>query len=288
MGSMYSDTRCKVPVRYGTMFDGDGETLMKLMKSECGKKDFGTALQFLALDPISAEAHMIRKAIAGFGTNELLLYSIVVGRSNQEITILKKKYFDIFTKDLGSALDNDLGRSFEALILNCLQANEEEYDPDGKHNNAQLEDDCEKLYKMAEGKFGTNEKGLFKLLCESPGQYMKQLSLLYAEKHGYTIPKVLENEMGGQLRGAALHLVGMKLKPYETIAGLIEKACAKKLGTNELLLTCTLIRYQRVLPQVDTAHIEAYGKSIKDRVQSEVGGLYRKLLLEILAVGMGE
>jgi Annexin len=193
MGNMDMETRCKVPARYGIMFGGDDKTLMKVMKSECGKRDFGTALQFLAVDPCSAEAYMLEKAIAGFGTNELLLYTVVVGRSNTEMTMLKKKYFDIFTRDLGSALDKDLGRNFEALILNCLQANEEAYDPN-YHNASKMADDCEQLYSMGQGKFGTNEKGLFKLLCVSPPEYLQKLNLLYADKYGYTIPKVRNND----------------------------------------------------------------------------------------------
>lgn len=73
----------------------------------------------------------------------------------------------------------------------------------------------------------------------------------------------------------------MKLKPYETLAKLIEKSCAG-FGTNETLLTTTLIRYQFVLKEVNVAHIELYGKSIRDRVKDETRGKYETLLLEVI------
>ena len=73
MGSMSGETRCKVPIRYKQMFDKD---LRALIKSECGGRDFGTALGFLAVNPVEAEVEMINKACKGLGTNETLLYPI--------------------------------------------------------------------------------------------------------------------------------------------------------------------------------------------------------------------
>mmetsp|Transcript_766 Transcript_766/g.895 ORF Transcript_766/g.895 Transcript_766/m.895 type:complete len:81 (-) Transcript_766:71-313(-) len=73
----------------------------------------------------------------------------------------------------------------------------------------------------------------------------------------------------------------MKLKPYEAIAGLIKAACAG-IGTDELLLTCCIIRYQDVMGHVNFAHEELYGKSIQDRVKDECGGNYKDLLLALI------
>lgn len=113
MGSMTGETRCKVPLRYPQMFDKD---LKALVKSECGSRDFGTALQFLAVDPVEAECDMIKKACKGLGTDETLLYTIICGRSNKEMQLLKAKYFDIHTEDLGRVLDSELGGNFEQLV----------------------------------------------------------------------------------------------------------------------------------------------------------------------------
>jgi hypothetical protein len=100
------------------------------MKSECGKGDFGTALQFLVVPSDEAECDMMKKACKGLGTDELILHLIVCGRTNKEIQILKKKFFDLYSKDLGSYLDSDLGGDFERLVCNCLRGSEQEYDPD--------------------------------------------------------------------------------------------------------------------------------------------------------------
>jgi hypothetical protein len=65
------------------------------------------------------------------------------------------------------------------------------------------------------------------------------------------------------------------------MAKLIKDACAG-FGTDELLLACTIIRCQAILGQVQSAHIELYGKTIHDRVRKEVGGKFKTLLLQVL------
>ena len=257
-----------------------GKELLAVVKSECGNKDFGTALQFLSVNPCEAECLMIDKATKGVGTDELLLITIICGRTNSEMELLKKTYFNVHTKDLGRKLDSELGGDLEQLIFNVLQADEKDFDPDF-HTEERAKQDADAIHKMGQGRWGTNEAGLFKLIVASPPKYVKMINNSYADKFGYTLPKAFEKELGGAVETAALFMIGMKLKPIETVAGLIEKAC-KGIGTNELLLTTVLIRYQDVMGQVNVAHQELYGQSIEDRVKKEVRGDYEKLLLNIL------
>jgi hypothetical protein len=251
-----------------------------VVKSECGKGDFGMALQFLALNPCEAESLMIDKAAKGVGTDELLLITIMCGRTNSEIELLKKTYFNMHDKDLGRKLDSELGGDLEQLVINVLQADEKKFDPD-YHTNDRAKDDADKLHSMSQGRWGTNETGLFKLLIASPPKYVAMINSAYADKYGYTLPKAFEIELGGTVETAALFVIGMKLKPIETIAGLIDRAC-KGFGTNEILLTTVLIRYQKVMAQVNVAHQELYGQSIEDRVKKELRGNFESLLLCLL------
>jgi hypothetical protein len=169
---------------------------------------------------------------------------------------------------------------YSRLIINSLQASELPYDPQ-YHTDDMAKDDAEILYKKGQGKWGTDEKGIFKIRCSAPPEYITKLNAVYTEKYGYTLLKVLEKELSGNVRDGAMHMLGMKLKPYETIAKLIKSACAG-FGTNELLLTCCIIRYQHVMKDVMSAHIELFGKTIHDRVREETSGKYKEVLLTIL------
>ena len=279
MGGMTPETRCKVPVRYQEMFEKE---LKEVMKSECGSRDFGTALQFLAVSPHVAECDMIEKACQGMGTNEQLLSTLIVGRSNEEMELLKKTYFDIYTEDMGRKLDGELGGSFEQLIVNCLQASEEVYDADFHGADDKAKEDAQELYDMGQGQWGTNEQGLFKKLCAMPPEHLQAVNDAYAEEYGYTIPKVMEKEFGGDSKFGACLLVNMKLHPYVAVANLIQEA-VEGFGTNELLLTCILIRYQAWLKEVKPVFEEQYGKPLEDVIQSETGGDYETILMQIVA-----
>jgi Malectin domain/Annexin len=204
-----------------------------------------------------------------------------IGFASYSSFAIQKKYFALNTKDLGRKLDGELGGALDQLIFNVLQGAEEEYDLN-YHTAAKMEADVATLHKMGQGKsFGTDEKGLFKILCATPPEYLKKLNLLYAEKHGFTLVKVLETELNGPVEKAAMFMIGMKLKPHEEIAKLIKKSCAG-VGTNELLLTSAIIRYQSIIKQVDATHMELYGETIRDRVITECGGHYQRVLLELL------
>ena len=185
----------------------------------------------------------------------------------------------MYGEDLGNLLGQELGGHFETIVFNCLQGIEEAFD--AQYHTADLvAKDVATIYKMSEGKFGTDESGLFKLLCARPSEHLTKVNLAYADKHDVTLFKVMETELGGKTRDATLFLLGMKIKPYATVAKLIKTAC-KGVGTNEMLLSATLIRYQICLKEVMVAYQELYGQSLKEMLKSEIGGDFRRLLTEL-------
>jgi hypothetical protein len=86
------EERAQVAAKYPKVH---GKSLQKIMRTECGKGDFGDALQLLAVPSDEAECEMIKKACKGVGTNELLLYPVICGRTNAEIDLLKKKFYKV-------------------------------------------------------------------------------------------------------------------------------------------------------------------------------------------------
>lgn len=272
-----ANERWKVSKRYKELYD---QPLDELMKKEFSG-DFKFGMTCLAMPLDEAECYMLKKGTDGIGANHHVVYSIMCGRTNDEVNRIKKNYFKLYTKDLGKLLASELHGDMERLVFNAMQGGEEVYDPQF-HTDEKAADDADAIYKMGQGKFfGTDEKSIFKILCASPSEHLKNISRIYADKYGFTLLKAMEKELGGNVRDGCLFVVGMKLKPYETIAQLIKTACAG-IGTDELLLTCCIIRYQMVMKDVMGAHIELFGKSVHDRVRHECGGKYKTLLLEIL------
>jgi Annexin len=94
----------------------------------------------LALRPDRAEAAMIKSACKGIGASANIIWSIMAGRTNEEVERLKKVYFEIYSKDLGKLLASELHGDMERLVFTCLQAGEEAYDPQYHTKDKAVED----------------------------------------------------------------------------------------------------------------------------------------------------
>mmetsp|Transcript_388 Transcript_388/g.573 ORF Transcript_388/g.573 Transcript_388/m.573 type:complete len:331 (+) Transcript_388:63-1055(+) len=283
LGTLNGEMRHLVNLAYEQTYDKD---LRKVMKSECGSGDFGFALQLMALPPHEADAMICRKAMSGMGTKERLLWPLLCGRSNEDMDLLKSTYFNMYDKDLSVQLASELGGDFERLIFHCLQGNEQEFDEDF-HSDEKVEEDVEQFHSAGEGQWGTDEKSLFEIICKSPPTHLERVNELYVENNEVTLLKALDTELGGDVEKGAKYAVGMKLKPFETMAAHIKSTCAG-FGTDELALTCCIIRYQPYLSEINAAHEELFEKTIQDRIESEVSGDYKKLLLTIVDAACAE
>jgi Annexin len=220
--------RYKLSMRYKELFN---ESLAELMKKEFSGavvskfSSFGAVMEFLAMPSHEAECAMLYKATKGVGASANVIYAIMCGRTNVEMELIKKTYFKMYTKDLGKLMASELHGEMERIIFNCMQSGEEVYDPQF-HTADKVLEDIEQIYSAGQGRWGTDEKSIFKLLCAAPPEHVQNLNKAYSDKYGYSLMKALEKELSGNVRDATVHMIGMKIKPYETIAALIKKACA--------------------------------------------------------------
>ncbi|KAL3801933.1 hypothetical protein HJC23_010277 [Cyclotella cryptica] len=264
LGSKDCKERFLIAFRYKEKY---GKELYDLMKKE-NSGDFGILTQLLALPIPEAEAKIIRIATKGFGTKEKLLYSVICGRSNEEIEILKKAYFQRYNKDLSILVSSELSGDIKKLAMCCLQGIEEKYDPT-YHTESKAREDAEKFYKAGQGKWGTDEATLFEIICKAPPKYLKLINDAYVNKYEVNLEYALKKELSGKAESAAIFHLNMKLSPYKTMAEHIKSTCAM-MGTDELGLSCAILRYQSVLPQVMMEHTAQFGKTLQERFRDEL------------------
>ena len=278
LGSKDIHERYLIAYRYKETYNQDLKDLMN--KETSG--NFGVLIKLLALPIPDAEAKIINMATKGMGTNEKLLWSVICGRSNEEIELLKKVYFKKYNKDLSILVASELSGVLKKLHLTCLQGMEETYDPT-YHNESKAVEDADEFYAAGEGKWGTDEAALFDIICKAPPKYLQMIDDAYVAKRNHNLERALEKELSGKGKKAAIFHLNMKLNPYKTAAEHIKSTCAG-IGTDELGLSCAILRYQHILPRVMVEHVNISSKTVEDRVVSETSGYYRKLLVQMINV----
>lgn len=122
---------------------------------------------------------MIRKATAGIGASVNIIWSILCGRTNDEIDHLKKTYYDKYDQDLGKVLASELRGQKERIVFNCLQGAEEVYDPQF-HTADKANEDAEAIYGKGQGRWGSDEKGIFKIICAAPKEHLENVNKSYS------------------------------------------------------------------------------------------------------------
>ena len=78
--------------------------------------------------------------------------------------------------------------------------------------------------------------------------------------------------------------VRVNLNAWPFLAEHIESTMAG-MGTDETALSAAIVRYHPYLSQIQAAYEKKYEKSLRDRIEAEVGEEYQKLLLKLLDPG---
>lgn len=276
LGNKSPDQRSLIGERYKQLFS---TSLKALVNSETSGH-YGKLLSLIASPLPEAEAELLYLATKGAGTTEKYIFPIVVGRTNTEINILKKTYFELYNEDLSVRLNSELGGDFKKVVLASLQGALVDFNP-SFHTAQKAEQDADALYAAGQGKFGTDEEAFIKIIVTSPPEHLRNVNAIYAKKYNYTIIKAVEKEFGGDAEKALLFAVRQVLEPLELLAEYFESTM-KGFGTDEEGLSAAVVRYHIVLPQIKEAYKKAYGKDLKDRIHGETSGDYRALLEAIL------
>ncbi|ETK76597.1 hypothetical protein L917_16752 [Phytophthora nicotianae] len=275
LGSKSPETRNLISLRYKELYQ---QPLKSLLKSETSG-DFGRLLRMISTPLAETEAQILRDATKGMGTTESLIVQILSGRTNEEMNILKRTYFDLVGKDLAVTLNSELSGDFRKVVMAILQSSQEPYNP-AVHNAAKAEEEAVALYKAGQGRLGTNEEVFIGILVKAPPELLKMMDAVYVAKYNNNIAKAVDKEFSGDAKKSLNYLVRSTLDPYPAIAEVFEKTM-KGFGTDETGLSTALVRYQSVLPHVKAAYKRLYHEELRDRISGETSGDYKKLLLEV-------
>ncbi|CAH0519050.1 unnamed protein product [Peronospora belbahrii] len=276
IGPLTPNDRGLISLRYKELYK---QSLRDQVKSETSGA-LGYLLQLICFSLPEAEAYMLFHAMKGAGTTDQLIYSIIMGRPNEEIGLLKKAYFEMYDTDLSVAINDEISGDFLSVIMKALQEPMVDYKP-SFHTKEKAIDDAEILYNAGEGKWGTEENVFIKVLLSSPPEHLRNINAAYQAKHERDLVYAIENEFSGSDGAALLFFVHISLNAWPFLADHIEGTMAG-VGTDKTALSAAVVRYHPYMSNIKAAYEKKYKMSLHDRIQAEVSGEYQELLLQLL------
>ncbi|KAF8174952.1 hypothetical protein BJ912DRAFT_989350 [Pholiota molesta] len=247
--------------------------------------NFSFAARLLTLGPLGADVDLARKALVGFGTNEMLLVELVLGRPGHEIRWLKNAYKLRYGKDLVDDVKSDLSGKTERMFIMALNTQKPMDSPYMQIDHTRVAADVEELHRASKKK---EEPPFFEILINRSDQHIAAVITAFSLRYK-SLSKVIKKTFSGTIEHGLLHIVhGAKPKRDQQgiwrDAKLLEKSMAG-LGTKDQQLVYRLVRAHWApgrMEAVKDAYKRRYGKALEGRVRGETSGAYRDLLVAIL------
>ena len=259
---------------YKRQFNRD---LIKDIKSELSG-DFKDTVVALFQDPVTFDCYSLNKAMKGLSTNEDTLIEILTTRNNQYISLIKKRYQEIYGKSLESELSSELSGDLKKVMLTLSSGTRSE-------NLNPKAEECEvlaeKLYKAGEKRWGTDEKVFYDILTKSSIEELKSIDRIYEKKHKHGLITAIDKEFSGKMKKLLQTIVASSINPSEYFATRIFYAI-DGLGTKDTLLIRTIVTRNEIdINQIMEGYQRMFKRDMIKDIKGDTSGNYMILLVEL-------
>ncbi|NXU65573.1 ANXA5 protein, partial [Horornis vulcanius] len=267
--------RQEIASAFKTLF---GRDLVDDLKSELTGK-FETLMVSLMRPAYIFDAHALKHAIKGAGTNEKVLTEILASRTPAEggsRVVSGCCCFAEYEANLEDKITGETSGHFQRLLVVLLQANR---DPDAGVDDALVEQDAQVLFRAGELKWGTDEEKFITILGTRSVSHLRRVFDKYMTISGFQIEETIDRETSGDLEKLLLAVV----KCIRSVPAYFAETLyysMKGAGTDD----DTLIRVMVSRSEVDLLDIRRefrknFAKSLYQMIQKDTSGDYRKALL---------
>ncbi|KAH8918621.1 Annexin [Atractiella rhizophila] len=261
-----------------------GKTLIDELKGELSSW-FEFGMTGIVFGPVEFDVELIERASAGIGTKEDLLTEILLGRSSQEMSMLKAEYQRRTRRQLEARVQGELSLKTERMFNIAMAARYEDLLQPPQQIESLLQSDLQALNNsLRTGR--TDEIGVCSIILARSPKHLHELQKRYQSQNRKTLTKVIKSHFSGHMEQGLVYVLNGAKKDTTGAwrdAKWIEKSM-KGMGTKDNELVYRVLRAAwnpQHFVQVSLAYQSKYKKSLKDRIRGETSGKYRDMLVAI-------
>lgn len=260
-----------------------GRSLQKTLEKELSSW-LEYTLVLKALGPLGGDIYLLERACKGAGTHEDLLSEVLLGRSNEEIFLLKEGFRRVYNKDLVKTVQGELSMKTERMFNMALSGQRDE---NPYVDQQRVQQDVEALYRAGQGKIGTDEIGVCGILLSRSDAHLQAIAQAFPQRHKKSLSQMVEGEFSGHMKSGLLYLVKAYENDGQGIARDVEylEDAMSGMGTKDERLIYRLLRCHWNRPKfasIKSQFQTRYRTTLRKRVEGETTGKYEKALVAII------
>ena len=256
------------------------KNLIDDLKSELSGK-FEDAMVALFKEPVEYDCECIYNAMKGAGTDENCLIEVIASRPNWLLEKIKKKYSELYKKELVEDIKGDTSGDFQKILEGILRCKRSEVKEINKEN-------CEKIAKelseaKEEGWVVNDESSVFyNYIMNSSPKELSAIAREYYRLSGKTIIDGIENNFKGDPKDLLKSILYSLVSPSEYFATRIKKAIEGFGTDNKTLIRILITRCEVDMNIIKKYYKQLYKKDMIEDIKNDISGDYQKLMIELI------
>ncbi|MES1909405.1 MAG: hypothetical protein MHM6MM_002147 [Cercozoa sp. M6MM] len=276
LGTRSNEQLQQVAASFSQQFN---RNLRKDVKSET-RNNFGELCNALLMTPAQFDAHWLRKAMKGLGTNENQLIEILCTRPQQRIREIKTAFEREYSRNLDGDVSSETSGDFRALLQGILRC---ERDESNTVDENLAKADARKLKEESKRLTGWKYSRVMEIFLKRNMAQLRKTWEEFAKISDVTIERALTSGMRTTDIKRALATIVSQSRDLSGFFAQMLFESMKGLGTDDSTLIRVVVSRAEVdLQTVSDEFGRRYKKTLKQFIKGDTSGSYFKLLRNIV------